>query len=247
MRDPGPVRPCLEICVDTPDGLATAVSAGADRIELCAELGVGGLTPSPGLIAAAAKVPIPVFAMIRPRAGDFVYGPRDRAAMRADIAAVRGAGLAGVVFGASRPDRTLDIDVLREMREAAAGLGTTLHRAFDLAPDLDEALETAIALGFDIVLTSGGLADATTGRDRLRDLVSRADGRITIMAGSGITPANVGRTLRDTGVTAIHASAKVPVENDPALVRWGFCAERSFATDGTTIQALRDAIGMAAA
>lgn len=246
MRDADPFRPVLEICVDTPDGLATAIAAGADRIELCADLGVGGLTPSPGLIAAAANAPVPVFAMIRPRAGDFIYGARDRAAMRGDIAAALQAGLAGIVVGASQPDRTLDCDVLQEMRVAAGGLGVTLHRAFDLAPDLDDALEAAIALGFDTILTSGGLTDAASGRDRLGSLVTRAGGRIAVMAGGGVTPANVGETLRRTGVPAVHASAKAAVDNDPALVRWGFCTARSFVTDGPTIQALRRAIVEAA-
>ena len=147
--------PSLEVCVDTPEGLATAITAKVDRIELCADLGVGGLTPTPGMLAMAATAPMPVYAMIRPRQGDFVYGPEDRAVMLGDIAAVRQAGLAGVVLGASRRDRSLDEDTLAILCGAAEGLGTTLHRAFDLVPDPEAALATAIRLGFERILTSG--------------------------------------------------------------------------------------------
>ena len=235
-------HPCLEICVDTPEGLATAIAARVDRIELCADLGVGGLTPSPGLIAMARAAPMPVHAMIRPRQGDFVYGPRDLNAMLGDIAAIRQAGLTGVVLGASRPDRSLDAETLGILCRAAAGLGTTLHRAFDLAPDRDAALALAIDLGVERILTSGGVSDAEGGRESLRDLVVAARGRIGIMAGGGVTPANVGALLRHTGVAEVHASAKAEVAQDPDLVRWGFAAARVFATDGATIAALRQAM-----
>lgn len=235
----------LEICVDTPDGLATAVAAGADRIELCAHLGVGGLTPPPGLIAAARAAPMPVYAMIRPRQGDFVYGPRDLDAMLGDIAAVREAGLAGVVLGASRPDRSLDAATLATLRGAAQGLGTTLHRAFDLAPDRGAALELAVGLGFERILTSGGVSDAQGGRDQLRELVAAAQNRIAIMAGGGITPANVGDLLRRTGITEVHASAKTETIQDADLVRWGFAAARVHMTDRETILALRLALASA--
>lgn len=247
MPNPATHQPRLEICVDTAEGLATALAAGADRIELCADLGVGGLTPSPGLIAVARSTALPIYAMIRPRPGDFIYGPRDLDVMLGDIAAVRQAGLAGVVLGASRPDRSLDAETLRTLCQAAIGLGMTLHRAFDLAPDRQAALELAIELGFERVLTSGGVSDALGGCESLRDLVATARGGIGIMIGGGITPANVGELLRRTGAHEAHASAKAEVTQDADLVRWGFAAARSFATDRDTILALRRAMSLPSA
>ena len=232
----------LEVCVDTPEGLATAIAAEVDRIELCADLGVGGLTPTPGMLAMAAKAPMPVYAMIRPRQGDFVYGPEDRTVMLGDIAAVRQAGLAGVVLGASRRDRSLDEDTLAVLCGAAEGLGTTLHRAFDLVPDPEAALAIAIRLGFERILTSGGVSDARDGRERLRKLVTSAGGRISIMGGGGVTPANVGNLLRTTGISEVHASAKVEVPQDADLVDWGFTTPRVYATSRETILALREAM-----
>ena len=247
-RHAGPI--VLEVCVDTPDGLRTAVAAGADRIELCASLGVGGLTPSPGLIALARRVAIPVFALIRPRPGDFVYGADEVTAMLADIAAVRAAGLAGVVLGASRSDRSLDPAVLAALCAAAAGLSRTLHRAFDLVPDREAALETAVALGFERILTSGGTTDAVSGRHVLADLVRAARDRLSIMPGGGLRPDTVADLVRQTGAREIHASGKVTVPQDPDLVRWGFASATGSATDRDTIRALRaalDAVGDAAA
>lgn len=242
MPDPIPRQPCLEICVDTAEGLATALAAGADRIELCADLGVGGLTPSPGLIAMARSASVPVYAMIRPRQGDFVYGARDLQVMLEDIAAARQAGLAGVVLGASRPDRRLDTEMLHILCQAAAGLGTTLHRAFDLAPDRHAALASAIELGFERILTSGGVSDARGGCEALRDLVATAGNRIAIMVGGGVTPANVGDLLYWTGAREAHSSAKAEVAQDADLIRWGFASARTFATDRDTIRALRAAM-----
>ena len=235
-------RTRLEICVDTPDGLATAIAAGADRIELCSSLDVGGLTPSPGLMALASAAPVPVYAMIRPRQGDFSYGMQDLAAMRADIAAVRRAGLTGVVLGASRRDHSLDETVLAELCTEAGSLGRTLHRAFDLAPDQTVALKLAIALGFERILTSGGASDAPSGSDALVALVAHAQGGIVIMAGGGVRPENVGDLVRRTGVTEVHASGKVAQSPVREMVRWGFATERSFATNFEAIRALRDAL-----
>lgn len=195
----------LEVCVDDPQGLAAAIAGGADRIELCAALALGGLTPSPGLLAAAAAAPIPVFAMIRPRPGGFVYSRDEMAAVRADIAAVRAAGLAGIVFGATdaagRPDR----DALAWLRDWADGLPMVMHRAIDIAPDIDEALEAAIEFGFCRVLTSGGAAMAVEGVDGISRLSRRADGRITIMAGGGVEPA-AAALLMGAGAQDLHGS-----------------------------------------
>lgn len=207
----------LEVCVDTPAGLAAAIAGGADRIELCAALGLQGLTPLPGLMALAARAPIPVYALIRPRNGDFSFDARELDAMRYDIDAARSYGLAGVSIGANRPDGDLDLDVLEKLVRHSQGLGMTLHRSFDFVADQAAALETAVALGFERVLTSGGALTALAGAERLADLVRQANGRIGILAGAGVRANNVAELVRRTGVGEVHGSFGGPVHGaDPA-------------------------------
>ncbi len=214
----------LEVCVDTVAGLHAAVANGAGRIELCAALDSGGLTPSAGFMRAASGCGVPVHAMIRPRAGGFAYSAAELAVMEQDIAAARAAGLAGVVIGAARPDGTLDGAALQRLLHAAAGLSVTLHRVFDLAPDLPVALEQSVALGIGRVLTSGGARVAQDGRVALAGLVRAARGRIVVMAGSGVSSANAAGLVRDTGVVEVHASCRKPSTADPGLAAFGFAA-----------------------
>jgi copper homeostasis protein len=196
----------LEVCVDTPAGLAAAIAGGADRIELCAALTLQGLTPAPGLMALAAASPIPVYPMIRPRNGDFCYDSRDLDTMKRDIDAVRAYGLAGVSIGASSPDGALDLKVLAALVEHAEGLGLTLHRAFDLVADQSAALEIAVEMGFERVLTSGGAISALVGAERIAALVDQARGRIGVLAGAGVRVSNVADLVRSTGVREVHGS-----------------------------------------
>jgi copper homeostasis protein CutC len=203
----------LEICVDDIDGLDSAITGGADRIELCAALASGGLTPPPSLIAAARTAPIPVHMLVRPRAGGFRYNAREREQLAADITAAAEAGLAGVAIGASTQNRTLDEPLLADLVRHAvaqgatrkARLSLTLHRAFDLSPDLPAALDTAIELGFDRVLTSGGEPRALDGLATLRMLHQYAEGRIIVLAGSGIDASNAALFLK-VGLRELHAS-----------------------------------------
>lgn len=220
----------LEVCVEDIGGLRAAVEGGADRIELCSALPLGGITPSAALIRAAAAANIPVHVLIRPRANDFVFDADETEIMVADIREALGVGMAGVVIGASRPDGTLDSELLRLLvsvsREAGSSRGSpvslTLHRAFDLCPDPLAALEVAVGLGFDRVLTSGGTVAAPEGRAVLSDLVKQARGRIRILAGSGITSDNVGSILA-TGVDEIHASCQMARPGtDPKAIELGF-------------------------
>lgn len=234
----------LEVCVDSVDGLEAAIAGGADRIELCSALDLGGLTPTPGLIAAASRAPIPVYAMIRPHARSFVWTPADAAAMLAEIDAVRAAGLAGVVLGAALPDGALDVVLLETLQARSRGLGATLHRVFDLVPDPARALEAAIALGFERVLTSGGAARAQDGLAMLGALVQQAAGRIGIMPGSGVSAANVARIVQSVGAQEVHASCRETLAHDDSKgVELGFFPARQGITSVGAVQALRRALG----
>ena len=226
-------RVLLEICVDSPEGLAAAIEGGADRIELCAALNLGGLTPSPGMIEKARKARIP---------GDFVYGPDDLEVMEADIGAIRVAGLSGVVFGASRPDGRLDEASLARLVAVAGDLELTLHRCFDLVPDRAEAMEVAVRLGFARILTSGGATTATAGYHDIADMIALARGRIAIMPGSGITPSNAGSLLERLPVTDIHASCGARLGVAPRTVTLGFATGTEKQTEASRVRALKQAV-----
>ncbi|PHY17111.1 copper homeostasis protein CutC [Caulobacter sp. BP25] len=231
-------RVLLEVCVDTPAGLAAAIAGGADRIELCAALTLQGLTPAPGLMALAAASPIPVYPMIRPRNGDFCYDTRDLDAMKRDIDAVRAYGLEGVSIGASRPDGELDLEVLAALVEHAQGLGLTLHRAFDLVADQSAALEAAIEMGFERVLTSGGAISAVVGAERIAALMTQAGGRISILAGAGVRVSNIAELVRTTGVREVHGSfgaAKPGADPASKLGAMGFVPPTLQDTDQATV------------
>lgn len=230
----------LEVCVDDADGLFAAIEGGADRIELCAALSVGGLTPNPGLMALAGPPPVPVYAMIRPRPGDFVFSVADLDVMRRDIDAARAAGLAGVVLGASLPDGRLDASMLIKLTGHAAGLGMTLHRAFDLVPDFDEAIEVAVELGFERILTSGGAKSAPQAVDRLAEFTERAVGRLSIMPGSGVTLDSIDMLLDRLAVGEVHSSCSVrEPARDQRLVDMGFVSADRRRTDAATVRAMK--------
>ncbi|MDH4986579.1 copper homeostasis protein CutC [Aminobacter anthyllidis] len=234
----------LEVCVDSPQSLAAAIEGGADRIELCTALETGGLTPSPGLMALAAKAPIPVYAMIRTRPGDFVFDDADVATLLADIDAVRAAGLAGVVLGANRPDGTLDRDVLSRLAVHSKGLGMTLHRAFDLAgPDFAPAVDLAVKLGFERILTSGGETTALKGLDALAACCDHARGRIVIMPGSGVNLDTVGAIKARLPLREIHSSCSVAVDAPAGkALELGFVAARPKHTDAGIVRNMMAAL-----
>jgi len=235
--------PLLEVCVSDPDSLRAAITGGAQRIELCSALELGGLTPSPGLMRLAAQAPVPVHVLVRPRGGDFVYSPADLDAMLADIDSVRTFGLAGVVLGASKPDGTLDRDLLGRLSQAAEGLGRTLHRAVDLVPDFGEATETAIDLGFERILSSGGQRSALDGVEGLRLIHRTARGRLSVMAGSGLTPDNVRALLAAVPVDEVHSSCSaLRATQGPAAIRLGFAEAHRRCTDAAVVAAFRKAL-----
>lgn len=199
----------LEIAANSLASALAAQEGGASRIELCAALELGGLTPSPAQIALAReRLSIPVHVLVRPRAGDFAYGDEEHATMLADIAHCAAAGCDGVVVGALTADGDVDVAHCRELVAAAGRLDLTFHRAIDVCRDPAAALEAIIGLGFGRVLSSGGSASAMEGRASLRRLVEQAAGRIEVMPGAGIDVGNIAAVMAATGAREFHASAK---------------------------------------
>ncbi len=200
----------IEICTGDLESAIAAAKGGADRVELCDNLAVGGTTPSAGTIREACRrVQIPVHVLIRPRAGDFVPTEAELAAMRHDIATARDLGAAGVVLGLLLPDGAVDSERTASLVELARPLSVTFHKAFDQARDPAEALDALIALGVDRVLTSGCRPTALEGIDILRKLAERASGRIAILAGGRINAESVETILSGTGVREIHLGSAV--------------------------------------
>ncbi|MBB3356426.1 copper homeostasis protein [Novosphingobium capsulatum] len=236
----------LEVCVEDGAGMAAALAGGADRLELCVALDLGGLTPPSSLLDLAARQPLPVHALSRPRPGDFAYNARDCALVQADLAEFAKAGLAGAVIGCGGR-QGLDRGALAEWVDHARALGEargrplslTLHRVFDLLDDPFAGLEIAVELGFDRILTSAGAVRAGDGVARFAALVKAASGRITIMAGGGLEPAAVA-ALRAAGVHEFHASCRSPVPKacvDARLIDLGFQAGRGRQTDVSRVAA----------
>lgn len=209
-----PATALVEICLDDLAGVGAAERAGADRIELCAALSEGGITPSIGTVAGAlrAATRIGVNVLVRQRPGDFVYTAEEVEAMVADIRAIRSLprqeGVAlGFVIGALTPDGTIDLPATARLAWACGDAPITFHKAFDQVPDQVAALEQLVSLGVARILTSGGAATALDGSSQLADLVRRAGDRITILAGGGVRPANAAEVVRRTGVREVHLRA----------------------------------------
>lgn len=212
-------RLLLEIAANSLESALAAQAGGADRIELCENLGEGGCTPSYGALALAReRLQIPLYVLIRPRAGDFVYSPAEWEVMRRNVALCRQLGCDGVVIGALAADGGIDMDGCRMLLAEAGGLGVTFHRAFDCVEDRGAALEQVLALGCQRILTSGGADGALQGAARIATDITRAHGRLALMAGAGLTVTNIGRVARASGAREFHASAKARL---PGLGRSG--------------------------
>jgi len=191
-------------------GAKAAQSAGADRVELCANLLEGGTTPSAGSVAwAQDALDIGVMVLIRPRGGDFVYSASETEVMLRDIASVKQAGVLGVVVGALCPDGSLDLPVVRALVEAARPMQVTFHRAFDMCVDPDTALEQLVDLGVDRILTSGRKDSAADGIATLARQVALAGDRLSIMPGGGILESDVRRVVLESGAHEVHFAAAV--------------------------------------
>ncbi|MBJ7577661.1 copper homeostasis protein CutC [Devosia sp. MC532] len=230
----------LEVCVDSLSGIQAAVEGGADRIELCSSLEYGGLTPFAGLAKLASSTPIPVRMMVRPRAGDFVFDDYELAIMISDIETARTNKL-GVVLGASLPSGALDMRRLEILCQMAGDTPRTLHRCVDLVPDVQEAVEQAIALGFDTILTSGRQLSAEAGIEDIAKMHEAAKGRITIMPGSGVSSLNARRILNRVPVSVVHASCseRAPAEDTEGAKRLGFVSPNRRVTSRDKVLELR--------
>jgi copper homeostasis protein len=196
----------LEITVESLDSALAAERGGADRIELCSELAVGGITPN---VAAMRKVhdevEIPIFPIIRPRAGNFVYSDKEFAAMKRDISTARDLGMDGFALGILRPDGSVDVERTAELVDWARPLEVTFHRAFDETADLFRALEDVLETGATRILTSGGAANAMDGVETLHKLIEAARDRIIIMPGVGLYAANIAKIVAGTGASEFHS------------------------------------------
>ena len=219
---PGESRVRFEACVTSADGVLAAAAAGVDRVEMCADLGVGGVTPSIGLVSWAVAAPpeLGVHVLIRPRAGDFRYSAAEADVMFRDIAAVKAAGADGVVIGALTVSGGIDVTLCSRLVAAARPMSVTFHRAFDAAADPLTAFEDVLELGVDRLLTSGAAASALDGADLIASLVKRAAGILAIMPGGGVTAANAAEILRRTAARDLHFSAQRSGNpNDPLTTR----------------------------
>ena len=196
----------LEICVDNYESMTTAIRYGADRIELCASLREGGLTPPASFVEAAMKVSVPVFVMIRPRSCDFLYTNIEIEMMHRDIHNARKLGAPGVVFGVLTPDGDIDSTAMRSLVTEAAGMEVTCHRAFDQVRDVQAAIDTLADLGIKRILTSGQAENPYDGIDGLKEIVRYTQKRIMIMA-AGVTPLDVKDIIEKTGVDEVHSAA----------------------------------------
>lgn len=197
----------FELCAETLEAVQTAEACGVARVELCAQLQAGGVTPALSLIRAAVEaVHLPIHVLVRPRPGSFAFAAGEFAQMRREIGAAQEAGAAGVVLGALTPDLRVDTAGIRPLIELARPMKVTFHRAFDAAADLPRALEDAIDAGADYLLTSGGAPHVLAGADRLAQLQRQAAGRITLIAGGGLALPTLAEVVRRTGVTEFHGS-----------------------------------------
>ena len=203
-------KPLIEGCVDSYLSARAACQGGADRLELCANLSIGGTTPSPSLFCQVRRdfPDVRIHVLIRPRFGDFLYSPWELEEMEEDILRFQVLGADGVVVGVLTPEGDLDEAAMSRLIRRAEGMSVTLHRAFDMTRDPLAALEAAARLGCGTVLTSGQAASAAAGVETLAALVAQSAGRVDIMAGCGVKKENILEIYRRTGVRSFHTSAR---------------------------------------
>ena len=197
----------VEICANSFESARAAQLGGAQRIELCSELALGGITPSHGLLEKVlSELTIPVFVLIRPRSGDFCYSDDEMDVMLKDIAFAKAIGVQGIVSGVLHPDHKIDRKRTAQLVAASKGMSFTFHRAFDWTPNAEESIEILIELGADRVLSSGQASSAELGFEKIKRMLAISNGRLGILPGGGINPGNV-LQFKKAGCKEVHASA----------------------------------------
>jgi copper homeostasis protein len=205
----------LEICCDSVESAINAQIAGAHRVELCADLGEGGITPGYGTISTVRNnISIGLHVIIRPRGGDFLYSSSEYEIMKRDIVICEELGINGVVLGILKKDGSVDVARTANLVDLAYPMNVTFHRAFDMCNDPFNSLEDVVVTGASRILTSGQKNQAGEGIDLLNQLVKMANGRIIIMAGGGINNSNVEHIIRSTNVTEIHMSGRKTIQSE---------------------------------
>lgn len=212
----------LEVCVDSVESAVAAQTGGADRLELCSALIIGGISPGSALFRQICRyTDLEVRVLLRPRSGDFCYSRYEQDVLREEVQMFRELGADGVVIGSLNPDGTLDMEQMEELVHLAEDMKVTMHRAFDMCRDPFEALEQCRKLGIDTILTSGQKASAWEGRFLLAELTKRAEGKIEILAGAGIGPETIPDLAAFTGVRSFHMSGKTVKESRMRFRREG--------------------------
>jgi copper homeostasis protein len=212
----------LEICIDSVESAIAAERGGAQRVELCADLLEGGITPSAGMIASVrSHISIELFVMIRPRGGDFCYSDLEFEVMKREIEHARGLGADGIVLGLLDDKAHVDLTRARQLVERARPLPVTFHRAFDMTPDLPDALEDVIATGARRILTSGGAPNVTSGMSQIAQMVRIAKERIAIMPGGGVSMENIVTLAEATGAEEFHSTARMTLPSPMCFRKQG--------------------------
>jgi copper homeostasis protein len=243
--------PLFEICIDSIAGVKAAADAGAARVELCAGLFEGGITPSIGMVqeaVAAAKGRLKVHVIIRPRGGDFLYAEDELVVMRHDIGAAKEAGADGVVLGLLDAEGGIDEARSAALIATARPLSVTFHRAFDVARDPLASLDALIRLRIDRLLTSGQAPGVLEGAPLIRKLIERAAGRIIVMPGGDISSRNAARIAAETGADEFHFAAFAPQASrmrwrNEAVLMGGALRPPEYDRAATTAEAIRAVTG----
>ena len=237
-------RPILEVCVQSPTDSALAYEGGADRVELCQAIELGGLTPSSGAIAATCKAsPLPVIVLTRPRAGDFVYSSAEIDCVTRDIEQLKALGVCGVAIGALTASGDIDNAAIEAWTAAGHGLELVFHRAFDSCRAPLDALDLLAQLGIDRVLSSGGAATAAEGSDQLAAWTELCRGRLEILPGGSIRADNAATLLAKTGARGLHFRAPKLRNRDQAAHPLGSSDTGLHeVTDPEVVRAIRQAV-----
>jgi copper homeostasis protein len=243
-------RPILEVSIEGVDGLLVAQDNGADRVELCASVLEGGITPSIGIVREALRrARIPVLVIVRPRGGDFLYSEVEFASMREDVIALRELGVPGIVSGCLTAKGEVDEERTAELLRLARPMSFTFHRAFDMVRDPAQAIDVLIRLGVDRLLTSGQRATAIEGLDNIKRFGQLANGRMIVMPCGSLRAANIGQVCRETGLYELHFAAHKAepspmIHRNPDVAMGGTAQDHEYqktVTDPGTVRATVEA------